>query len=204
MKNVNLAKRFIFPFTMKQPFSILSKYKYRKFPKQIFLCRFMFSKLEGFVPNYPGLLLMDVNRKLITEDIAKELGVSYLSDSEKLSFKEVHGIIWGVNCRIFVPLIVEIGTKSKIVIFLVDTGSPHTFISLDVLNAMKLEARDKQVYGKVNGCNTVLSISPNIVRKGETDYRDINILGGSFLTEAKGILNINYILGQRSVVIKFF
>lgn len=159
--------------------------------------------MEGYVPRAHELLLMDVKKKHLTEEIAKKLGVSYLSDSDKPKLAEVHGIVWGDNKRVFVSLAVEIAKRKKNVIFLVDTGSPHTYISRDVLEAMGYECPAEEIIGNVNGHEHELKISPVVSGKDETDFRDINILGGNFLTQARAVLTVNYMPEKKEVTIKF-
>lgn len=164
----------------------------------------MYSHMEGYVPRTHELLLMDVKRKHLMEEISTKLGVSYLSDTDKPKLEEVYGIVWGVNKRIFVSLAVEIAKKKKNVIFLVDTGSPHTYISRDVLVAMGYESVSEEVIGNVNGHEHELIISPTIAGKDETDFRDLNILGGNFLTQARAELTVNYIPEKKLVTIRFY
>ena len=95
----------------------------------------------------------------MSSDIAKKLGVKYLADTDQASSEDINGIIWGDNKRIFVPLTVEIKGKKKIVIFLVDTGSPHKYIS-QVLHSMGYESVSDSIIGFVNGREHEMKLSP--------------------------------------------
>lgn len=192
---------FLFPlrkysFTKK----MMSKQINRKPTNKNFLCRFMFSKLEDFVPSYN--LLKDLSRKQIEGEIATKLGIIYLSDTEKTSFSEIHGIFEN-EFRFFVSLIVEIKERKKNVIFLLITGSPYTFLSKDVLDAMGYECTSEEIIGKVNGHELLLSISPSTVafEDEEIKFGEINILGADFLNKSKAVIYLNYL--EEKGAIKF-
>ena len=164
----------------------------------------MFSPMEGFAPRAHKLQLMDIRKKLLMGEIATKLGVSYLSDSDKPELEEVSGIVWGDNKRIFVSLAVEIAKKKKEVIFLVNTGSPHTYISRDVLEAMGYECESEEIIGKVNGHQHELKISATNTEKDDSDFGDVNILGGNFLTQTRAVLTVNYNPERKMMSIKFY
>lgn len=181
---------------------VIFKNKKSRF-KGFVVLKFMFSPLEGFVPRSHKLNLMDIRKKHLMGEIAAKLGVSYLSDSNKPKLEEVSGIIWGDNKRIFVSLAVEIAKKKKEVIFLVNSGSPHTYISRDVLEAMCFECKTEEVIGNVNGHQHILTISDPNTAENEIDFGEVNILGGNFLTLAGAVLNVNYNPEKKMVSIKF-
>jgi len=80
-----------------------------------------FITLEGYSPSHHDVLLSDVGIEDLNGKIAEALGVTYLGDSLKDPVKEISGIVWEPNRRLFVALTVEFKTKKKDVIFLLDT-----------------------------------------------------------------------------------
>jgi hypothetical protein len=88
--------------------------------------------LEGF--NNYNILITDVGQKELSHEISEALGTNYLSDVEGPSpvMKDASGVIWGWNnsCLLTLPVCLE--QKVKWVHFLLDTGSPRTYISQDV------------------------------------------------------------------------
>ncbi|CAG8801486.1 22635_t:CDS:1, partial [Dentiscutata erythropus] len=77
-------------------------------------------------PEMYDVLLTDVFSKDLHEEISEMLKTKYLSYSPDKEFKEVNGIIFGRNHRVFVSLPVKIMKETKNVHFLVDTSSPTT------------------------------------------------------------------------------
>ena len=72
------------------------------------------------------------------------LNVTYLSETTQNELKEAKAIVFGPNYRVIVSLPVKIGRKTRNVFFVVDTGSPVTYIC-------------EEVYEKFN----CLSFAPN-------------------------------------------
>ena len=162
----------------------------------------LFSKLEGYDPSVSDILLTDLTEKLLYDDIAKLLGVSYLADTQKPYAKEVSGIIYGKNERLLISLVVEIKNKRKDVIFIVDTGSPFTYISRNVLDSMGYEAGGGNVVGKINGEKFILQISPKFTEENKTsNFHELNILGMVFLRQCLADISVN--LGSDAFIIKF-
>jgi hypothetical protein len=75
----------------------------------------------------------DVTSSLLHNEISKRLGVKYLEDVPISTDSELQGIVWGPNCRVFVPMKMRVNKETcKWVPFLVETGTPHTYLSLEV------------------------------------------------------------------------
>ena len=162
------------------------------FAKEETPSEFRFSLLQGNDPSISDMLLTDLTEKMLYDEIAKKLGVSYLADSQQSSVQEVAGIIIGKNERLMVPLIVEIKKKRKIVIFLVDTGAPDTYLSRNVLDSMGYEIGDTEVSGKINGIHHMMQISPKLVNNVESHLHEVNLLGGVFLRQCEAKLMVDY------------
>ncbi|RIB14959.1 hypothetical protein C2G38_2143803 [Gigaspora rosea] len=97
---------------------------------------------DNYFPNMYDVLLTDVNSKDLHEEISELLKAKYLSYSPASEFKEVYGIIYGKHNRIFVSLPVKVKRQAKNVHFLVDTGSPSTYICEEVYESLKATIRN--------------------------------------------------------------
>lgn len=85
-------------------------------------------------PNEYDVLLSDVTHAKLQSTIAEQLGIAYLS--EAADAKEViqvsTGYIYGLHKRTIVPFIVTYGKEARWVFFIVDSGSPWTYLSAQV------------------------------------------------------------------------
>ncbi|RHZ77583.1 hypothetical protein Glove_174g132 [Diversispora epigaea] len=123
------------------------------------------------------LLLPDVHSKEIHEEISKKLNIKYLSNSLHTEVKYVRGIIFGPYFRIFISLPVQIKQEVKNVHFLIDTGSPTTFICEEVYESFKVTMLDSSVYRVHINNIPILAQLPPI----NSHFTDVNLLGTEFL-----------------------
>lgn len=135
------------------------------------------------------ILEYDVLVTDIVEDdfarIGQELGVLRLSPGRVIP-RVVAGLIYKDNKRIFVPLVVEKRDRSVNVLFLLDTGSPATFLRKDTLNALGHEEsipEDSHVLIEGRGC---------LVRPSVRHYENVDLLGQDFLDKADALLTVDY------------
>ncbi len=149
----------------------------------------------GYIkPSLQDMLLTDITaEELLT--IAKRLGVDYLGLTAEFpgSFP-VDGRIYGNNKRLMVSLSCRReGKNSKAIniIFLIDTGSPNTFLSDKAMEAL---------VGKP-GCNIGTMMGVRIHTKKviechlsphDKHFADVNVLGADFLVENGLTLKANY------------
>src|SRR5688572_19179302 len=96
-------------------------------------------------PSSSDVLITDVSAKDLHEIISGKLKEKYLSDSEIEYDGDIKGIIHGQDLRLFCATTVKINDKIKIVL---DTGSPTTYLSEEVMNAFGLYIpnSDKYIY----------------------------------------------------------
>ena len=131
-------------------------------------------------PNDQDLLLTDVTDAELFGNVGELLGVKYLSESPRLVQTDVvKGIVFGENKRLMVNLMCKRKVASNWVniIFLVDTGSPHTYLSPNAI--------DKLSGGTANHiCKTlnVLVHSESIciechLSPQDKHFKDVNVLG---------------------------
>ena len=92
------------------------------------------------------LVLTDISSEVLFGELSSALDVQYLSLSRAADEKPpdpdlVEGLVWGVNSRLMVNLVCSIGGRASQrrtyhkynVFFLVDTGSPFTYVSAEAM-----------------------------------------------------------------------
>ncbi|CAG8731892.1 6404_t:CDS:1, partial [Rhizophagus irregularis] len=139
--------------------------------------------------DYPAdmfdLLLIDLNSKDLHETISKDLKIQYLSDTQQTELKETNGVIFGSNLRVIVSLPVTIKQKTKNVHFILDTGSPKTYICEEVYESFKLQSRTPIYQVFINNKRTVVYLPPI-----NSHFTDVNILGVEYLKSSGTNLSI--------------
>ena len=139
--------------------------------------------------------LSDVTHDLLMNDIAERLEVEYLATPEITeSPTSVSGILYGANMRPMVNLVVASQRHKKPIniIFLVDTGSPHLYICEGAL------AKLPKTFGISFGDT---SFEANMSPK-EGHFKDINLMGSSFLTKTNATLTVNYAMNELSILFR--
>ena len=135
------------------------------------------------------LLLIDVHSNELHHEISHMLNTVYLDDAESDSVREAFGIVWGPHNRIFLATVVAMGGKLKHVHFLVDTGSPVTFICDEVLQSF-----GKTLSNPHNPFSVHINGRPISVLQSPEDkhFKDINILGTDYMKTFKCVLNVDF------------
>src|SRR6266498_4020162 len=123
------------------------------------------------------ILLTDVNSTDIHEEISKKLNIEYLSNSYSAELEEVNGIIFGLNYRIFLSLPVKVKKETKNIHFLLDTGSPRTYICEEALNSFKATIVNR-TYKTVLVNNRPIIVLPP---PSGSHFTDVNVLGMDYL-----------------------
>jgi hypothetical protein len=106
----------------------------------------------------------------------------------------VLGTFYGNNLRLFVALTVRKQLKgssgSVWVVFLLDTGSPFTFLGRDTMDAMGFgENVPKTAQVSVHGVSLPVSLSHG-------HFENINVLGQNFMKAAQLNLRVDYLSGE--------
>ena len=146
-------------------------------------------------PNVYDVDLSDVTHDFLLIDIAERLEVEYLATPEITeSPTSVSGILYGANMRPMVNLVVASQRHKKPIniIFLVDTGSPHLYICEGAL------AKLPKTFGISFGDT---SFEANMSPK-EGHFKDINLMGSSFLTKTNATLTVNYSMNELSILFR--
>ena len=91
-----------------------------------------------FSPDEQDLLLTDVTDAELFGNVGELLGVQYLSEAPYLEDTLLKGIIFGQNKRLMISLLCKRKTSSvwTNIFFLVDTGSPHTYLAPSAINKL--------------------------------------------------------------------
>ncbi|CAI2181584.1 4436_t:CDS:1 [Funneliformis geosporum] len=154
-----------------------------------------------YEPKNFDILLTDVCGKDLREGISERLGVDHLSDSSKKFDDDINGIMYGVNFRLFCATTIKINKKIKVVHFLLDTGSPVTYISEDVLNAFGVSAirPNDKILVEINNIRTFVMMSPTI-----SHFSEINLIGTEFMVLSESLLTVDFSKRRFSLKLNFY
>ena len=144
---------------------------------------------EQYLPTEFDVLLTDVHSRDLHHDISVRLRRLYLQDIEDDNIDSTEGILWGPNNRVFVAMVVRMGSKKKYVHFLVDTGSPHTYVSQEVFTSFgRMHPNpNNPVSLHINGRPLTVLQSPE-----RSHFEDVNIVGTNYMKTFNCVLNIDF------------
>ena len=147
------------------------------------------AKYENYTPpSQYDVLLSDVGHIDLIENISQRLNVIYLSRGEVGYLKSVDGILYGTNARPMVNLVVS-SKYHKVpinMIFMVDTCSPSLFVCDLAMKALGFTDDIPTNFDLCFGGST-----HEAVRK-EGHYKNINIIGATFLTKMRAKVTVDY------------
>ena len=143
----------------------------------------------GYIkPDLQDLLLTDITAKELRV-IAAELEVDYLGPAAFPGTFPAMGNIKGLNHRLMVSLVCRRRTTkpkqvpSVNIIFLIDTGSPVTYICQEAMEALigKDSHLPQALYVKIH---SEKAIETHLSPKGkDSRFADVNVLGMDFIVE---------------------
>lgn len=151
-------------------------------------------------PQLEDIMLTDVSEKDVRESIAQQLGIIYLATEQKIPTWPVEGIVYGTNKRLFINLLVKWkeNDEAQNVIFLVDTGSPSTYLSLNAMKSIlppKPENIPEIIRGYIhNKLHININLSPQ-----QSHFADINVIGTDFMYDHDLDLQVQWRLGSFSL-----
>ena len=129
------------------------------------------------LPENYEVLITDIQDNDL-KSIGDRLGVHRLEETEKSDATlPVQGIIRGISVRMFVPLVIGYKDLYIHVIFLIDTGSPNTYLRIDTFE--KLGFKDhipSDVNMEIQG--TTLTVYPS-----HSHFTNVDLLGQDFMTQ---------------------
>jgi hypothetical protein len=157
---------------------------------------FSINELPGYVePSMQDLLLLDVKHETLME-IGENLEIEYLNQTDETPTFPVTGLLFMPNNRIMVNLVCSRQKRRGFhgvplnVVFLVDTGSPMTYISHQAMRAL-INAPDanlpKSMMVNIHGTVTQGHLSPKDKR-----FADVNVLGMDYLVSRQLSMKMNY------------
>ena len=140
------------------------------------------------------LMLSDVTEEVLRADIASMLGVTHLAPASADDVVwPVRALLYGVFGRAMVSLVVSAAARapgkaarSVNVIFVVDTGSPYTFMPQSTFAALGYnDALPQSASLRVHGVN--MTVLPS-----RSHFKDVNVLGTDFFVRARCSLMLDY------------
>ncbi len=142
---------------------------------------------DQYSPTSFDVLLTDVHSKDLHEDISDKLNVKYLEIAESDDVKEAAGIVYGPHNQVFVATVIKRGDRLRHVHFLVDTGSPFTYICNEALQSLGVEVLDPKspVRVRINGM-------PTTAMQSHGHFADLNLLGTDFLMTFGCVLTADF------------
>ena len=151
-------------------------------------------------PSDFDVVLTDLNYDKLMREVSHELNVQYLSPAEvpdeELEGSLLNGILWGSNSRPLINLVVSSTKYNKPVniIFIVDTACPYLYLCKDALHALGYTDNiPTQFPIQFRGAVFQGNMSPLVMPDGsDGHFKDVNILGASFLRHARAELVLNY------------
>jgi hypothetical protein len=151
------------------------------------------SHLDSAVPVLPpnayDVLITDITSEDLNR-IAYELQSIALTETTTNPIFPVHGIIYGPNHRIFVPLVVSKRSKTINVNFLFDCGSPNTYLRSETLSALGFkDSIPIDTIVAIHG--TAITVYP-----ATNHFENVDLLGQDYLAAIRGLVMINYPLKQ--------
>jgi hypothetical protein len=146
-------------------------------------------------PSQYDVLLSDIGHNDLVGNISQRLNVTYLSRGEVGDFKSAVGILYGTNARPMVNLVVS-SKRYKVpinVIFLVDTVSPALYVCDLAMQALGFTDNTPATFDLCFGGSTHEAVmSPLKVDGKEGHYKDINLIGATFLTKMQAKVTVDY------------
>lgn len=140
-------------------------------------------------PKQQDLLLTDVKEEDLKLSIASELNIGFLSEPSDSPKWPLEGILFGHNYRPFVCMQVKRKSITKNVFFLVDTGSPHTYLSKTTIDALGVQDVIPENFSvDIHGIKANVNMSPI-----GSHYQDINVLGSDSLSRHRLVLQADYV-----------
>lgn len=168
------------------------KIKTIKVPRTVDICAHESSELmktrDDISPSHIDVLLIDINEEHLKNDVSDLLGIAFLEDNTEPPRWPIKGSVYGRYFRLMVPISVKHKNRDKIIFFLLDTGSPFTFLSPTSLESLGFkDTFPESVQMEVHGQKMTVYPSPQ-----DKHFKDINILGADFLRIMKCLLHVDF------------
>jgi hypothetical protein len=136
-------------------------------------------------PEEYDVYIADVTESDLNNDISNQMNIKYLSEAKNEEIWPLNGIFYGINRRCIVCCSVKRKNMEKAinVFFILDTGSPYTYLTANVIDKLGLSYVPKSFPCLINNKWTDVAIS-------HSNFENVNLLGANFLDQTK--VNIFY------------
>ncbi|KAL7273484.1 hypothetical protein RUND412_003659 [Rhizina undulata] len=135
---------------------------------------------RGFYPSEYDVLLTDITHHKLENKISEHVGIPYLStadgDKAKKVIQAIEGYIYGPNKRTILPFIVSYRKEARWLFFILDSGSPYTYISREAGKIFGIEENsDMETAVTIGGYPKEIRLSP-----AHSHFPEANVLGTEF------------------------
>ncbi|KAJ3315794.1 hypothetical protein HDV04_000001 [Boothiomyces sp. JEL0838] len=139
----------------------------------------------GYIkPSLQDLLLTDITAEEL-QNIAENLGVKYLGPAEFPGSFPVNGSVEGANKRLMVNLVCKRQSRSQTnainIVFLIDTGSPVSYLSEIAIKTLIPE--NANIPDSLKVCIQTERVIQCHLSPKDKHFADVNVLGADFLVE---------------------
>jgi hypothetical protein len=148
----------------------------------------------GYIkPSLQDLLLTDITAEELL-NIAESLGVEYLGIAEFPGTFPVNGRVKGMNKRLMVNLVCKRQsrnpTASVNIIFLIDTGSPVSYLSEQAFKTLLFP--DSHIPQSINVMIQTERVIECHLSPKDKHFADVNVLGMDFMVKNHLSILVNY------------
>ena len=131
------------------------------------------------------VLINDINESDL-HLIGQEVGITRLSIADSVAPFPIKGILYGDSQRIFIPAVITKKSINVHVLFLIDTGSPNTYLREDTLMTLGFTAViPSGTLVKINNVGLTVHLS-----RGH--FANVDLLGQDFFISLGALLTVNY------------
>jgi hypothetical protein len=137
-------------------------------------------------PKQIDILLTDVTGEDLRRAFEDENCLTLIDDPVEIL--EAKGFMFGEYDRLLILLPVTVLRKTMMIPFLIDTGSPYTFLSTDAFSKYGLELpTDDKFMSCLNGTDMRIHFSPE-----KSHFAEICVLGSDYLYKSSSKLTCFY------------
>lgn len=134
--------------------------------------------IGGIDPKDFDVLITDIDEEKLRSEIAEVMGIQFLAKATEEDANTVveigHGYIFGRNVRTIFPCVVSHDGKAHWVFFIVDSGAPLTYLSVQTSELFGI-MEDQPTPVKLAGYRHSVYMSPK-----NSHFANVNILGMDF------------------------
>ena len=149
--------------------------------------------MDSYVSSDFDILLTDIHEKDIVETICPLFNMKNLQESTCTDFAKIKGFVWGPCSRQVAPVTVGFRGTNKDTIFIIDSGSPQTYLANSVLMAFGLQPfRREKIPMIIHGKELY-------VDQSHGHFADVSVLGTDFLLQRGALVIADYELGKKEI-----